>query len=213
MKSASIPANELARLAALQRYAVLDTPAESPFDDCTRLAAQLASADAAFCYDYCPGLIHGSMQLTHEVPAARAALARAATQADSLRDGLARILAATDAVDPSRLAQELALLAVKTELRRRMHRPITEQGQYLRAVVAGHGRYFAVPCNGARVQVFRHQVARLWHRTLCRRSQTKHLSWKRMCRIVEHWLPRPPICHPYPGQRLIVTTRGKSRVR
>ncbi len=47
-------------------------------DDTTKLAGQLASADAAFCYDYCPGLIHGSMQLTHEVPAARAALARAA---------------------------------------------------------------------------------------------------------------------------------------
>jgi RNA-directed DNA polymerase len=105
------------------------------------------------------------------------------------------------------------LHAVKDELRRRMHRPIAEQGQYLRAVVSGHGRYFAVPCNGARVHVFREQVARLWHRTLCRRSQAKHLSWKRMHRIVEHWLPRPRICHPYPNQRLIVTTRGKSRVR
>ncbi|MBE7419475.1 MAG: group II intron reverse transcriptase/maturase [Ideonella sp.] len=105
------------------------------------------------------------------------------------------------------------LHAVKDELRRRMHRPIAEQGPYLRAVVSGHGRYFAVPCNGARVHVFREQVARLWHRTLCRRSQAKHLSWKRMHRIVEHWLPRPRICHPYPNQRLIVTTRGKSRVR
>lgn len=105
------------------------------------------------------------------------------------------------------------LHAVKDELRRRMHRPIAEQGQYLRAVVAGHARYFAVPCNGARVQVFRFQVARQWHRTLCRRSQAKHLSWKRMHRIVDHWLPRPRICHPYPNQRLIVTTQGKSRVR
>jgi group II intron reverse transcriptase/maturase len=105
------------------------------------------------------------------------------------------------------------LRAVKDELRRRMHRPIAEQGQYLRAVVSGHSRYFAVPCNGARVRVFREQVARLWHRTLCRRSQAKHLNWKRMHRIVEHWLPHPRICHPYPNQRLIVTTQGKSRVR
>ena len=105
------------------------------------------------------------------------------------------------------------LHAVKDELRRRMHRPIAEQGQYLHAVVSGHGRYFAVPCNGARVQVFRQQVARLWHRTLCRRSQSKHLSWKRMHRIVAHWLPRPRICHPYPNQRLIVMTQGRSRVR
>lgn len=105
------------------------------------------------------------------------------------------------------------LHAVKDELRKRMHRPIAEQGKYLRAVVAGHARYFAVPCNGARVQVFRLQVGRLWHRTLCRRSQAKHLSWKRMHRIVDHWLPPTRICHPYPNQRLIVTTQGKSRVR
>jgi group II intron reverse transcriptase/maturase len=105
------------------------------------------------------------------------------------------------------------LLAVKTELRRRMHQPIAEQGKYLRAVVAGHARYFAVPCNGARVQAFRFQVGRLWHRTLCRRSQSKYLSWKRMHKIVAHWLPSPRICHPYPNQRLIVTTQGRSRMR
>ena len=105
------------------------------------------------------------------------------------------------------------LLAVKTELRKRMHSPIAEQGKYLRAVVGGHARYFAVPCNRARVQTFRFQVSRLWHRTLCRRSQAKHLSWKRMHKIIAHWLPSPRICHPYPNQRLIVTTQGKSRVR
>jgi hypothetical protein len=31
-------------------------------------------------------------------------------------------------------------------------------------------------------------------------------SWKRMTKIVAHWLPSPHICHPYPNQRLIVTT-------
>ena len=105
------------------------------------------------------------------------------------------------------------LLAVKTELRKRMHQPIAEQGRYLRAVVAGHGRYFAVPCNGARVQAFRFQVGRLWHRTLCRRSQAKHKSWTRMHKIVAQWRPTPRICHPYPNQRLIFTTQGRSRMR
>ena len=105
------------------------------------------------------------------------------------------------------------LQAVKLELRRRMHHPIPEQGQYLRAVVAGHGRYFGVPCNGARLRTFRHQIAGLWHRTLCRRSQSRGLSWRRMYRLMAHWLPTPSICHPYPNQRLIVTTQDKSRVR
>jgi group II intron reverse transcriptase/maturase len=105
------------------------------------------------------------------------------------------------------------LQALRLELRKRLHRPIAEQGEYLRAVVCGHARYFGVPNNGARLTAFRFQVARLWHRTLCRRSQTAHVSWKRMYRLIDHWLPRPHICHPYPNQRLIVTTQGKSRVR
>jgi RNA-directed DNA polymerase len=105
------------------------------------------------------------------------------------------------------------LQAVKLELRRRMHRPIAEQGKYLQAVVAGHGRYYGVPNNGARLSVFRFQVARLWHRTLCRRSQTHHLPWRRMHRLIAHWLPPVRICHPYPNQRLIVITQGRSRMR
>jgi RNA-directed DNA polymerase len=109
--------------------------------------------------------------------------------------------------------QRAKLLALKSEMRRRMHQPIAEQGQYLRSVVAGHTRYFGVPCNGARLYAFRLQVARLWHRTLCRRSQAKHLSWQRMYRIIAHWLPPTRICHPYPNQRLIVTTQGRSRMR
>jgi group II intron reverse transcriptase/maturase len=105
------------------------------------------------------------------------------------------------------------LQAVKLQLRRRMHRPIAEQGDYLRAVVRGHSRYFGVPCNGARLCVFRLQVGRLWYRTLCRRSQRRRLNWRRMHRLLAHWLPVPHICHPYPNQRLLVMTRGKSRMR
>ena len=105
------------------------------------------------------------------------------------------------------------LQAVKIELRRRMHHPILAQGKYLRAVVTGHGRYFGVPNNGPRLSAFRFQVGRLWHRTLCRRSQAKRLRVTRMRRLIAHWLPIPPICHPYPNQRLIVTTQGRSRMR
>ena len=105
------------------------------------------------------------------------------------------------------------LHAIKDEMRRRMHRPIAEQGQYLRSVVGGHARYFGVPRNSQRLKAFRFQVVRIWHRTLKRRSQSKQLSWKRMGRIAAHWVPPPTICHPYPNQRLIVTTQGRSRMR
>ena len=63
------------------------------------------------------------------------------------------------------------------------------------------------------LQAFGFQVGRLWHRTLCRRSQAKHLSWERMHKIVAHWLPSPRMCHPDPNQRLIVTTQGRGRMR
>jgi RNA-directed DNA polymerase len=105
------------------------------------------------------------------------------------------------------------LLAVKLELRRRMHQPIAEQGKYLRAVVGGHVRYFGVPYNGRRIGVFRFQVGRLWYRTLRRRSQTAKLNWGRMSKLMARCLPNSRICHPYPSQRLNVTTQGKSRMR
>ncbi|MDP9920990.1 group II intron reverse transcriptase/maturase [Variovorax boronicumulans] len=105
------------------------------------------------------------------------------------------------------------LMAVKHELRRRMHLPIAAQGQYLQAVVTGHGRYFGVPFNSARLSTFRLKVARLWHRTLCRRSQHRRMPWSRMACFVQRWLPYLHICHPYPQQRLIVTTQGRSRMR
>jgi group II intron reverse transcriptase/maturase len=105
------------------------------------------------------------------------------------------------------------LQVIKLELRRRMHRPIAEQGAYLRSVVTGHTRYYGVPCNGARLSGFRRQIGWLWHRTLCRRSQSHHLRWRRMARLIAHWLPIPHICHPYPNQRLHVTTQGRSRMR
>lgn len=104
------------------------------------------------------------------------------------------------------------LQALKLELKKRMHRPIAEQGQYLKAVVSGHVRYFGVPNNGARLMTFRREVARLWHRTLSRRSQS-YVTWRRMYRLMNHWLPTPKICHPYPSQRLIVITQGRSRMR
>ncbi|MCZ2099655.1 MAG: group II intron reverse transcriptase/maturase [Anaerolineae bacterium] len=105
------------------------------------------------------------------------------------------------------------LKALKHELRRRMHLPVAAQGQHLRAVVTGHGRYFGVPFNSARLRTFRLKVARLWHRTLCRRSQRRRMPWRRMACLVQRWLPYLHICHPYPQQRLIVTTQGRSRMR
>ncbi len=53
-----------------------------------------------------------------------AAAARAGEAAQALRDGVAKILANTDAVDAARLAQELAILAVKNDITEEIDRLI-----------------------------------------------------------------------------------------
>ncbi len=98
------------------------------------------------------------------------------------------------------------LLEVKTELRRRMHRPIREQGAWLRSVVGGHVRYYGVPMNTAALCLFRSKVGWLWFRTLRRRSQRHRLTWARMRRHIDSWLPPARVCHPYPLRRLGVIT-------
>jgi len=95
---------------------------------------------------------------------------------------------------------------VKAELRRRMHDPIPKMGQWLRAVVGGHIRYYGVPSNGPAIGLFRFQVGWLWHRCLSRRSQNGRVNWDRMRRLIDRWLPPARICHPYPLRRLGVIT-------
>jgi hypothetical protein len=98
------------------------------------------------------------------------------------------------------------LCAVKIGLRRRMHDPVPAVGTWLRAVVGGHIRYYGVPTNSHALHIFRFQVGRLWHRTLSRRSQTGRITWDRMRRLIDRWLPPARVCHPYPLRRLGVIT-------
>jgi hypothetical protein len=101
---------------------------------------------------------------------------------------------------------------VKTELRRRMHDPVPEQGRYLRSVLDGHFRYYGVPTNSDRLSAFRYHIRQLWQRALSKRSQKGRITNARMERY-DRWLPAPRICHPWPDERFDVTTRGKSRMR
>jgi group II intron reverse transcriptase/maturase len=105
------------------------------------------------------------------------------------------------------------LRAVKTELMRRRHLPIAEQGQWLRSVVCGHSAYYAVPDNSQAITAFRNGVTRHWRRALSRRGQRGRVNWKRMRRLAAHWLPIPRILHPWPDVRFDARTQGKSPVR
>jgi RNA-directed DNA polymerase len=102
---------------------------------------------------------------------------------------------------------------VKEELRRRRHRPIPEQGKWLRAVMLGHFAYYAVPTNSRCLESFRTQVCRIWRRSLMRRSQRHRLTWKRMKTLQARWLPSTRIVHPWPQLRFDARTQGRSPVR
>jgi RNA-directed DNA polymerase len=93
---------------------------------------------------------------------------------------------------------------IKAELRRRMHHPIPEQGKWLRQVATGHFAYYAVPTNSRSLSAFRHCVTDLWRRTLRRRSQKDGFTWERMAKLINDWLPRPRILHPWPDKRFDV---------
>jgi hypothetical protein len=96
------------------------------------------------------------------------------------------------------------LTEIKEELRRRMHEPIREQAEWLRQVVAGFFQYHAVPTNGATLGAFRHHVIDLWRRTLRRRGEKHQMTWERIGKMADDWLPKPRILHPWPNQRFAV---------
>jgi group II intron reverse transcriptase/maturase len=93
------------------------------------------------------------------------------------------------------------------------HAPVTDQGTWLRSVVTGWYQYYAIPFTYHTLTAFRRRVAWHWFRALRRRSQKTRMTWRRMYGLLEQWLPKPRILHPYPWQRVPVTTQGRSPVR
>jgi RNA-directed DNA polymerase len=96
------------------------------------------------------------------------------------------------------------LKEIKGQLRRRMHQPIPVQGKWLGQVVKGYFNYHAVPTNKRAIVTFRYHVADLWRRTLRRRSQKDRTTWERITRLMDAFIPRPRILHPWPNQRFAV---------
>jgi group II intron reverse transcriptase/maturase len=96
------------------------------------------------------------------------------------------------------------LKEVAGELRRRMHQTIPEQGTWLKQVVTGYFVYHAVPTNSAALVTFRDEIIARWRWALHRRSQKSALTWTRMKKLADDWLPKPRILHPWPNQRFAV---------
>lgn len=99
------------------------------------------------------------------------------------------------------------LKGVTLELRKRMHQPIPKVGEWLRSVLQGHYNYYGVTNNLRALGAFRYFVGRIWFRVLRRRSQRTTLTWKRMRRLIERWLPKPRIVHSGLVKQLVMDLR------
>jgi group II intron reverse transcriptase/maturase len=125
----------------------------------------------------------------------------------SNRLGRFEVLRITDGKRRRRKLREM-----KQQLRRRMHAPMATVGEWLRSVLRGYYQYHAIPGNLAVLSRFRHQVARLWYRTLCQRSQRRP-SWEKLGPIFNHWLPIPRVVHDFPDARFDARRRAASHPR
>ncbi len=105
------------------------------------------------------------------------------------------------------------LQTIKSELMRRRHFPVPDQGRWIARVVRGHYAYYGVPTNTRDLQAFRSQIIRYWRHALMRRSQRHRLDWERMGRLVNRWIPTAKIQHPWPYARFDARTRDRSPVR
>ena len=93
------------------------------------------------------------------------------------------------------------LKEVGATLRKQCHAPLGRQGLWLSRVVRGYFAYHAVPGTMAALESFRTGVTRHWLQALRRRGQRGRLNWARFRPLVDFWLPRPEIQHPYPNVR------------
>jgi len=94
---------------------------------------------------------------------------------------------------------------IKEGMWKRMHQPIPAQGNWLRRIVQGYFNYHAVPTNFRALVAFRTEIAKRWFRVLTRRSDRTKLNWTQMKRLIDTWLPKPCLLHPWPNQRFAVS--------
>ena len=95
-----------------------------------------------------------------------------------------------------RFARSLA--EVKDWCRTNRHRPAREQRAWLSAVLVGHYAYYGITGNIWRLQQYRYQVTRIWHKWRERRTRGRMLLWANFnAFLARHPLPAARIIHRY----------------
>ena len=105
------------------------------------------------------------------------------------------------------------LLAIKMEMRKKMHDPIARTGAWMKQMLQGHLNYFAVSGNDPSLWWYFNKVKRLWLSSLKRRSQNASVTWEKFIRLIDRFFPPIRRLHPLPCHRFDAKTRGRSPVR
>lgn len=100
--------------------------------------------------------------------------------------------------------QKVKLSEIRKHLYKIMNKDVYAQGRWLRRVIIGHNNYYGVPENGYSLYQFRSDVCRAWLKALRRRGQKRPITWRKLTRLLKHFIPYPTIVHPYPSKRLCV---------
>lgn len=96
----------------------------------------------------------------------------------------------------ARKRQTRALKRVSLWCKRNRHLRVDQQHGYLSAVLLGHYGYFGITGNNRALGAYWHQVKRIWHVWLRRRSQRHRLTWEGFARLLKRYpLPPPKIVH------------------
>jgi len=98
-------------------------------------------------------------------------------------------LAVRQTTAKSRFAR--ALRAVNEWCRRHRHDALPKQRAHLASVLRGHGNYYGLRGNSARLSSFRYHVTHIWRKWLSRRSHKARLNWGKMRELLRRYpLPR-----------------------
>ena len=93
------------------------------------------------------------------------------------------------------------LKEIGLSLKKNRHKPIKEQGTWLRSVVNGYFNYHAIPGNQKALWNFRKAIGRLWKTALRRRGQKRKPNWDKMKKLMNLYTPKIVVKHPNPFDR------------
>jgi hypothetical protein len=99
------------------------------------------------------------------------------------------------------------LVSLAEGIRKRINWKIDSVGEWLKRSIRGYFNYFAVHDNLDTLGRFKFLVGHSWMKVVRRRSHKSRTTWEKFSKIIDKWIPKPTLVHPYPNQRYHVRSK------